>query len=65
MVREKIKTCYVFGDDDGSANSIEPPFPSSRHEKWKQTHLTKSRTWNFEESQWITERIISKCVSIL
>jgi len=35
MISEKGKARCAFGDDDGSADSPEPPSPPSRHEKWK------------------------------
>jgi len=33
MIREKLKIHSAFGDDDGSAYSIESPSPPSHHDK--------------------------------
>ena len=64
MVSEKMKARGGSGDDDGSADSIEPPSPPSRYEKWKQARLRKSGTWTSDESQRVAERIMSNFVSM-
>ena len=55
IISEKIKAHCAFGDDDGSADSIEPPSPPSKNEKWKQVCLKKSGTWTYDESQQVAE----------
>ena len=64
IISEKLKARGGSGDDDGSADSIEPPSPPSRYEKWKQARLRKSGTWTSDESQRVAERIMSNFVSM-
>ena len=62
MISEKMKARGGSGDDNGSADLIEPPSPPSRHEKWKQTRIKKSGTWTSDESQRVVEWIVSNFV---
>ena len=60
MMSEKMKLRQASGDDSGDADSLQPPSPPTRHEKWKQARLRPSGTWTSDESQRVAERIVSK-----
>lgn len=65
MIREKLKAHSTSNHDGDSTDSVQSSSPPSRHEKWKQTCLKKSRTWNYDESLRVVNQIVSKNVSIV
>ena len=59
-----MKLRQASGDDSGDVDSLQPPSPPTRHEKWKQARIRPSGTWTSDESQRVAERIVSKFVFI-